>query len=35
MFAGYAMVKHRYDFCDWADSFADEIRQRAQEAGNA
>lgn len=33
-FAGHAMVKYRYDFCDWAKLFANELRQRAQEAGD-
>lgn len=31
-FAGHAMVKYRYNFCDWAKLFANELRQRAQEA---
>ena len=34
-FAGHAMVKYRYDFCDWAKLFANELRQHTQEPNNA
>lgn len=34
-FADHAMDKYRYDFCDWAELFSNELLKRTQDATNA